>query len=725
MSTLISELNKLSFAAAPIFYKLVYMSVTAIIIGAVILLIGRLADKKISPAWKYAIWICFIAALLLPVRFQSDLSLIGLTNAEQIQDTSYREEYDEAKQIQHDFAVSDPISEKAQIIDNDVTNLYVKSLVFDVALPLIWLFGCAVVILFMIISSFRLKIKINRWKKDIPIEDYCTLLNKCKQKLACNKNIEIIVQDYIKSPALIGLISPKIILPPYISEMNEQSVEYILLHELSHYKRLDMLINYLLIILQAIYWFNPLIWLLFKYIKQDMEAANDFYLLKFLNTEQYKKYSLSLVEILGRYGGKAPLEPKLLCMADNKGNLERRIKMIKLNEVFKKRKLLIGIFSVLIIGIVSALFLTTGTDNAPVDIVRQRLNDAKNNYGVVSLSVNSVKKVTDAQHIQNILEDEDAKKMGLKEENIAFVDAYINVQYDGTKVPSNSGENEYIRFTLIRENKRQPWLVAESGQGRGGIPFIDFKNPNPTKGAELYIWKNRDLAGSDSTYFSLFDGTNNNITESEIYDLSIAVDSIDMVNRELTRYPNVTVLAIYQVSATDFTKEEMSDIADKIVINADNHIISIGVWEKPLSQSEMNPSSIDNLPKEYTVEMAVKNGDYVNVHGSITNAGVMENFLDKVSKNETAFVRKVDITIEGDAVITDISFEKGVFNVTVDTTRDKFGVPAVQKYTYKNMVKYDGGDGVVLILTDLPEITKEQYKNWRNGENDIGYLLLG
>lgn len=54
----------------------------------------------------------------------------------------------------------------------------------------------------------------------------------------------------------------------------------------------------------------------------------------------------------------------------------------------------------------------------------------------------------------------------------------------------------------------------------------------------------------------------------------------DSVNLMLAGIPNLTRLSIYQMNTTDFTKQEMSDIADKIIINADNHIISIGLWEK-------------------------------------------------------------------------------------------------------------------------------------------------
>ena len=51
-------------------------------------------------------------------------------------------------------------------------------------------------------------------------------------------------------------------------DLDDDEIEYILLHELSHYKRKDILVNYLMIFLQCIHWFNPFIWYLFKIIKE-------------------------------------------------------------------------------------------------------------------------------------------------------------------------------------------------------------------------------------------------------------------------------------------------------------------------------------------------------------------------------------------------------------------------------------------------------------------------
>jgi hypothetical protein len=58
------------------------------------------------------------------------------------------------------------------------------------------------------------------------------------------------------------------------------------------------------------------------------------------------------------------------------------------------------------------------------------------------------------------------------------------------------------------------------------------------------------------------------------------MNSLDLVNRELSRYPDLSNLAIYQMNTTDFSKQQMSGIADQIMISSDNHQISIGLWQK-------------------------------------------------------------------------------------------------------------------------------------------------
>ncbi|MCL2301073.1 MAG: M56 family metallopeptidase, partial [Firmicutes bacterium] len=71
----------------PVFYKLVYMSLTGLAAGAIVLLLRRLADKRFSPFWKYAMWLLVLAALVVPWRPQSRAAVLSPAEAVQDMDT--------------------------------------------------------------------------------------------------------------------------------------------------------------------------------------------------------------------------------------------------------------------------------------------------------------------------------------------------------------------------------------------------------------------------------------------------------------------------------------------------------------------------------------------------------------------------------------------------------------------------------------------------------------
>ena len=64
-------------------------------------------------------------------------------------------------------------------------------------------------------------------------------------------------QDTIKTPALTAWIRPIMLLPlDIINNCDDQELEFIITHELNHYRRGDHLVRLLLTMLKAIYWFN-------------------------------------------------------------------------------------------------------------------------------------------------------------------------------------------------------------------------------------------------------------------------------------------------------------------------------------------------------------------------------------------------------------------------------------------------------------------------------------
>ncbi len=355
----------ISSIIAPVFYKLLFMSLTGLCIAVVIMIIRRVADFYISPHWKYAIWILAFIALILPFRPETNLSLINIS---QNQNISFK--YDEIainrlfEQYRYNqFDNSAPVTDGKVTAETALNAIQKDSVFFDIILPSIWFTACIGSSLFMLITALRLRLKIKAHKLSLDYKPYYEIAEVCRSSLGLdNKDIEIIIQDFVNTPAVIGLFRPVVILPTFIKELDKESISHILLHELAHIKRKDLIINYMLIAFQVIYWFNPFLLFIFKYVRQDMELSNDAYVLSILGYEKHKEYSVSLVSVLAEYNG-VSFVPRMLCMIDNKRNIERRIKMIKLRLLFKKRRFSIAIVSLMLMLCIGTLFLTTNASD--------------------------------------------------------------------------------------------------------------------------------------------------------------------------------------------------------------------------------------------------------------------------------------------------------------------------------------------------------------------------
>ncbi len=126
------------------------------------------------------------------------------------------------------------------------------------------------------------------------------------------------------------------------------------------------------------------------------------------------------------------------------------------------------------------------------------------------------------------------------------------------------------------------------------------------------------------------------------------------------------------------------------------------------------------LPRVYTLDMALKNRDYVSLHGTVYHADVFDAFFHSVQNGADAGVRIVDFTVEGDPIITSVAYQNGLLTVTRDTTRDRFGRPSVIRTDYQNLLFYRAADGwEYYIATDLPEITAELFQS-----DNIGDILI-
>lgn len=119
-----------------------------------------------------------------------------------------------------------------------------------------------------------------------------------KNAVADSRHLEsnIFFSDKVDSPAVYGIIRPKIIIPGSYKDME---LKYIIRHEKTHIKRLDNLWRILGFITASVHWFNPLSWVFLKAFLNDLELSCDEMAVSGYDKEERKEYARTLLTCSG------------------------------------------------------------------------------------------------------------------------------------------------------------------------------------------------------------------------------------------------------------------------------------------------------------------------------------------------------------------------------------------------------------------------------------------
>ena len=174
----------------------------------------------------------------------------------------------------------------------------------------------------------------------------------------------------IDTAFLLGLFRPRIYLP---LEMQRER-RYVIAHELTHRRRLDHLVKPVCYLAVVLHWFNPLAWLAFSLMTQDMEMSCDERVLKNADGDMRSAYAESLLKLSAKRSGlAAPL-------AFGETNTRKRIRhALKAH----KTSVWIGAAAVLVILLAALTLLTT---NGGKGFPGGSIFGDKNSEGDVTLS---------------------------------------------------------------------------------------------------------------------------------------------------------------------------------------------------------------------------------------------------------------------------------------------------------------------------------------------------
>src|SRR5699024_8404254 len=132
---------------------------------------------------------------------------------------------------------------------------------------IVWLIGIIFLTGMIMYSLYQ----INRLKKastTIKNKQINEMLARCIKDVGVKRKITLRESSLLNSPITLGLFRPFIIIPKETRQtFTTNDLKYVFLHELSHQKNKDILVNYAMWFLKTIYWFNPLVWYAFHNIR--------------------------------------------------------------------------------------------------------------------------------------------------------------------------------------------------------------------------------------------------------------------------------------------------------------------------------------------------------------------------------------------------------------------------------------------------------------------------
>lgn len=341
-------------------------SLRAGVLVPVIVLVQLAVGRRLSPKWRYGLWLVLFVRLLLPWAPQTPFNLYGavpglfhgreaaeapgqsLTRAHSLEGRKVSG-LTESQGVAAEPGMLSPQSDRdvggGRSAESHAARTDEGPMVLGgesrpsggnfhplAWLPLLWLAGAVGVGGLALRQIFRLGRAVSH-SRLLTQERVLDLLEDCKEEMGIRAYLAVVESPLVQSPALFGLVRPRLLLPTgMIEKLNREELRHVFLHELGHLRRFDIALGWLMATVQILHWFNPLIWYALYRMRWERELACDALALSSrrpVEPSAYGRTRVRMAELVSQPRRLANLAGVL----EDTSQLRRRIQMIA---VFKK-----------------------------------------------------------------------------------------------------------------------------------------------------------------------------------------------------------------------------------------------------------------------------------------------------------------------------------------------------------------------------------------------------
>lgn len=234
----------------------------------VMLFLSPLLARRYSAKCLYYLWTVVFVALLLPIRANIKLTLPEFLQTAVPQGTT-------------------------QAVSHVAVANTAASLDWLQYAGALWIAGLSVFLIWHLFSHLRFLSAVKRWSEAVKDANTLQIFDDIKVELRIRKKVSIKACMCVKTPMVVGLFRPVVLLPQVAFSPDE--LPLILKHELVHSKRKDLLYKVLMLLSLSIHWFNPVVHFAVRSVLNLCEISCDEEVLKGIGTKGRVRYGESII----------------------------------------------------------------------------------------------------------------------------------------------------------------------------------------------------------------------------------------------------------------------------------------------------------------------------------------------------------------------------------------------------------------------------------------------
>ncbi|EGT5043358.1 M56 family metallopeptidase [Clostridioides difficile] len=292
------------------FIKLLEMSFTSGVLLLIVIFIRACLFKKLPKKVFVLLWLIVLFKLLIPVSLNSGFSIYSII------ESTFDVELGNTSTENYTLKKASDSTGK-----NNSDEFEIMSSIENIMmLEMLGILSFIVTIMFSILLCFRYFKIINLFKTSIHIKNH-EFIKKWMCKNSRFRRFIVCISEFTRTPLTSGILKPRIILPKQMNYANNQTLDFVLTHEMVHINSFDNLLKLFMLVALVVHWFNPLVWVMFFLLNKDIEFSCDEKVMSILGEEYRADYATTLISLAEENN---PFS-MTICSGFGKTKIEKRI----------------------------------------------------------------------------------------------------------------------------------------------------------------------------------------------------------------------------------------------------------------------------------------------------------------------------------------------------------------------------------------------------------------